>query len=176
MNLHLQRQQERTIFGSIQYILHVTLILDAEQLLLVNEHRLDRKQLFAVPEKEHLQQRADAAFDSADNRSIFSPRDAGKLITDQLSGLVSATRSKLAFAVTVGDAINGSTIRCLDLYELLDCERQITEGFDELHRDLVNAEAFSIGREQILAPDDAEEPAGPPPADWANPQPRWRQH
>lgn len=176
MNLQFQRQQERTAFGSREYILHALLICSGEQLHLIKDHRLDRKILFAIPEKEHFRQRAEAAFDRADNRSVFSHKDAGKMFTDQLAGLVHAARAGCAFAVTVADAINGVSIRCPDLLEVLDCERQIAAAFDELYRDLENAYAFSVSREQILVPDGIDEPPGPPPADWGNRRPRRRPH
>ena len=174
MNLLLQRDLRRSIFGAMEYVLNVTLVCDADDLQVIRDHRLGHIKLFALPEIETHRDRADRAFARGDMRSLFQPADAGKLIVDTIAGMFHAARSKFAFAVTVDDAINGTTITCPDQFQLLACEEEITAAFDDLNRHLDDARAFSVGREQVLVPDDVDEPAGPPPAAWADRHTWWR--
>ncbi len=174
MNLLLQRSQQQSLFRTIEYVLQVTIVCTADDLNTLTEHGLHHNQLFVVPEVETHQQNARQAFERADNRSVFDPKAAAGMFTDHAAGLIHLARAKLAFAVTVADAIEGTTIICRDLREMVRCERQITDAFDELHQDLENVLAFTTDREQVLAPEGAEEPDGIAPANWANRQNWWR--
>ncbi len=168
MQLLLQRTQERTMFGSREYVLHVTLICTAEEFELVVDHGLSETQLFAVPEVENHQQQADRAFQRSDVWSPFNAKEARQLLSDSLSGLTHTMRAKLAFVLTVADAIDGTSISCPNLRELVDCEREITDAFDDLNEDVQDALHFATDREQVFTPDDTDQPDGPPPATWAD--------
>jgi len=173
MELLTQNHRRRTLFGSSEYITDISLLCTATERQVIADHRLDRIQLFAVPEIEINQQRSMQAFERSDARSVFFSNDAGKLLIDILAGLIHAARSRMAFSVTVADAIAGTTIRCSDLFQQLEAEQQINAAFDDLHRTVENALAFSIGREQVLVPEEADETNAITPARWANPQDWW---
>lgn len=175
MELLLQRTQRTTFWRSSEYVLHVSLVCSADELWLIDQHRLARNRLYAVPEIETHQDRAQDAFARSDTRSCFRSSGAAKLLGDTVAGAFHAARARLGYVVTIADAIAGTTIACQSLYELLACEEDITAGFDQLDRDVRNALAFSIGREQVLTPDGAEPPAGVAPADWATPPHQWGQ-
>lgn len=175
MELLTQRHRRRSLFGSSEYTTDISLLCTAAERQVIADHRLDRIQLFAVPEIEINQQRSIEAFERSDARSVFFSYDAGKLLIDILAGLFHAARSRMAFAVTVDDAIAGTTIRCSDLFQQLEAEQQINAAFDDLHHTVEDALAFSIGREQVLVPEDVDEPDGLPPANWADRRQWWRE-
>jgi len=176
VDLILQRDRRISVWQINEYVLTVSLICDQEELAIIDEHHLAQNQLYAVPEIETNHQQATAAFQRSDTRSCFNGKQAGTLMLDTAVALVHATRARLGYVVTVADAINGTTIATRDLYQLLSCEEEIITAFDQLDRDVQNALAFTIGREQVLTPDGAEEPTGTPPADWANQYRRGGQH
>ena len=173
MNLLLQRDQRRPFRQAITYILQVTIVCNAQELAIIREHGLLNNQLFVVPEQQVHRDAVDAAFERADSRPVFHSASAAKMFADHFSAAVHAIRARHCLSVSVADALDGTTIECPNLHELIACEYQISTAFDELYRDVANALAFSLAREQVLEPDDVEEPEGPPPADWANRQ-RWR--
>ena len=157
LNILLQHDQRRTRSGAIEYVLHATLICNPIALEIIEEHGLKKKTLFEVPEVDAHRQQAQQAFDRSFDRSIFKSQDAGKIIIDNLTGAVHFARSKLAFSITVADALSGTSISCPHLDEIVACERQISEAFDALYRDVTNAMNFSTRQEHVLAPDGDED-------------------
>ncbi|MGH1419410.1 MAG: hypothetical protein ACRBCJ_11185 [Hyphomicrobiaceae bacterium] len=174
MKLIFQRSH-RTSFGHpIVYILDVTIATTVEERCLIKDHHLGKTTLYAVPEIVTNQDRATTAFQRSDNRSCISSSDTPRLIADIVSALFHMMRANFGYRITVNDAISGTRVLCADLYELLDLETAITTNFDELDRDVQNALAFTIGREQILIPETNEELTTTPPAYWADHH-RWRE-
>ncbi len=165
--LMLQRYQQTG--RNRTYCLTVELHCTPDELTLIDEHRLGSHALYAVPEQQHDHDRAVDAFARSDTRSLFRGSDARRLLGDLIVGLFHLTRSQLRYSVTVADAVDGTTIYCSDLMELLECERLITASFDQFDRLLDDAHAFTVEREQILDPDGAPDDAGTPPHQWANP-------
>ncbi len=174
MNLLLQRAQRRSFFGAIEYMLHVTIIVDANEEQTIVQHGLTRNELYALPEIETHLENAQRAFSRADKRSLLRTSDAGKMVIDTIAGLVHVSRAKLSYVLTVADALVGTTITCRDLRQLVTCEETITSAFDKLNEDIENAIAFATGREEVFAPENAPEPEGLPPAAWGNRQQWWR--
>ncbi len=175
MELLIERDDSQSFFVFKKYILNVILICTADELHLIDSHQLYKQHMFAVPELVERKQAAANAFKRSVDRPIFHSENAGKILADSMSAIYNAAKAQFSFVLTVRDAIEGFTIECPDLRELVQCEQQIVATFDELHQSLEDAQAFSMNREQVLAPDGAEDEDGPPPAAWANHQ-QWRYH
>lgn len=164
----LQRDLDRSIWRRPEYVLNVTLIGEPDELQIITDHRLDRSLLFSVPEREHFRERATAAFERSDNRSIFRTAGAVGLLADNAAALINGLRARLGLTLTVADAIDGVSIRCPDLHELLETETAITTAFDKLAEDVEHALAFATAREQVLVPENDPAPEGVQPAQWGN--------
>ena len=175
MNLLLQRDDSQSFFRARKYILNVYLICTQEELELITDHQLYTQQMYAVPEYQEAKDDAEYAYQRSMRHSAFNPKNATKILADTAAAVYHTAKSQFSFVLTVQDAIDGFTIECPDLHQLVQCEQEIVDAFDQLSDNVDDALAFATGREQQLAPDGAEEDAGPPPADWANHQ-RWRYH
>lgn len=169
MQLELQRTHVNRRLRKVKYVLHLNLVCTPDEVAIIHRHRLHETVLYEVPEIETYRTRATRALMAGDARSCFNPRGAKDMITDFATSAYYTVAAWSSYSLTVTDVLAGTTVTCLDLYQLLDAEETITSQLDDLDRTVQDALAFDVGREQILEPDDHADQDGVPPHRWARP-------
>ncbi|MCH9808439.1 MAG: hypothetical protein K0U74_11955 [Alphaproteobacteria bacterium] len=170
MQLLLQREFDQR---SETYRLYVVLLADQNEVAVIEQHQFTALTLYAVPQVQDNFDLATRALQTSDSRSVFSPTDARRHLSDVMRATLHFLLARTGFVVTVAGALSGTTVTCRDLFELLQCERDITDNFNQLYQHVQEAIAFANGREQVLTPEDQEQDTGVPPEAWAN-QHVWR--
>ena len=168
MQLMLQRNARPGRGRRLTYILYVSLLPDEAEHDIITRHRLGQTELFAIPEIElHLRQATDA-FERSVNNDCLTEDGAKQFIANTASALYHNVVAWCGTRVLVRDALQGTTITCPDVYELLECERKIAEAFDKLDSTVRDVLAFDVGREENHLPDTDDRPTGTPSRAWAN--------
>ena len=165
----LLRRHHQIARAKLAYHLDVQLLCDAEERRIIRQHAFLDVFLFADPDRDLTQQRADHILERAQGRNVFNSRGAYAFYGDVCLSLLQWLRSKTYFVVTVRRALEGTTITCSNLEELLTCEEQIRQQFDDVARIVADALAFELGQENLYAPDTDDHDDLPAPATLANP-------
>ena len=172
MELILQRDLRRRWFAT-QYILHITFVLDEEELRPATLNNLTNYTLYQPPTVQTYEHDAERAFNRCRQNKWTSIADTEQGLIDLTAAVFHRSRSFFSFRLTLADAVAGASVGCPDFYAMLSCEEEIAANFDRVAELLDNALAFETEREQVLIPDNAVEADGVPPADWAN-HANWR--
>src|SRR5882724_5529944 len=112
MYSHIVRSESRSLLGFKQYRLTARIHLTAQEIQIVERHRLRRIEIFYDPIRDELNADAERAHERAKARGLFvtKARDAAAVCTAEIHALVSTIRALRAFNITVRDLVRSVTI------------------------------------------------------------------
>jgi len=135
MKLKLVRSQKSTMLrGNTVFVLQAMAVVSAEERGLIDRYKLGRDLVYASEQWKN--NMAEAGAVAAGAGSIFS-------------GLRARAAAALNLKITVADLINGTSIECKSLDEMLGAEEAIVSACQNLKGYLAAATTFD-GREVLL--------------------------
>jgi hypothetical protein len=143
MALKLRRSQRVTVTGKVIFVLDARIGLNAEEHALIKKYRLGGAVVYDSQARKKHQETAYGHFDEA------SVSSAGRGWWKNARGLASAAMMALSLRITVDDLMNGQTIQCKDLDELLGAEAAILNACKTMKAYLETAQTFD-GREEVI--------------------------
>jgi hypothetical protein len=164
MYSHIARSESRSFLGFKQYRLTARLHLTAQEIQIVERHRLRRIEIFYDPIRDELNANAERAHEKAKARGLFVTRagDASAICVSEMRALVSTIRALLAFNITVADLLRGVTITNRSLRAIAEIEQVIIDCIDDIDRSLQTARRYVHETEDIFAPGTDDDAAVPP--------------
>ncbi len=164
MYSHIARTETRSFLGFRRYCLTAKLHLTAQELQLIERHRLNRIEIFYDPIRDELNADAEQAHERAKARGLFvtKARDAGAVCIAEIHALVSTIRALRAFNITVRDLVRGVTITNSSLQAIGEIEQILTDCIDHIDRWLQTARRYADETEDIFAPGTGDDITVPP--------------
>ena len=164
MYSHIARSESRSFLGFKHYRLTARIHLTAQEIQIVERHRLRRIEIFYDPIRDELNAGAERAHEGAKARGLFvtRARDASAICVSEMSALVSTIRALLAFNITVADLLRGVTITNRSLRAIAEIEQIIIDCIDDIDRTLQTARRYTDQTEDIFAPGTDDDTTAPP--------------
>jgi hypothetical protein len=167
MNLHIARSERYTYLGSRRYRLSARLIVTAPEQEIITRHHLDRTEIFFDPDRDRLQQAAEAHHNGARAPGLFvtTIRTAAAVSLAEIRAIIAAIRAVGAFTLTLGDVLRGIAVEQPSLQAIRDLERILVASVDTIDETVQAAIGFSEPSEDVFASGDEQE-LTTPPAQW----------
>ena len=167
MYSHVSRSETRSVFGFLRYRLSAQLYLTAQEMQIMEHHRLKRIEIFHDPFRDTLNANAESAHEQAKARGLFvtSARDASAICVAELRALALMIRALLAFNITLDDLLRGVTITHSSLRAIGEIEQVLIDCIDHIDRALQSARRYAGETEDIFEPG-PDDPATVPPSQW----------
>ena len=167
MHLHLARSHARTFFGGHRYTISAQLECSAEDHAIITAHDFLSTRIYTAPIADDFTARADAAYERQRKMSVLNSDDQLPIIWENIKAVTLYSRAANAFHIEVRGLLNGCTITCSSLADLLVAERDIVAAFETMSRLVAHAHAFDQGTETVLVPDAHNDtPTTSPPSAW----------
>lgn len=148
MQLKLKRSQRKTLTGKIVYHLDVRADISDTDRALINKYNLGKDQVYTSESMKALAASADAAIAAGKTLGAFNPMGPSG-ITSTVKGIGLGIAARFAQKITVAELVQGKSIECKDLNEMLDAEQAVITACQNLKGYLEAAESFD-GREIVI--------------------------
>jgi hypothetical protein len=154
MYSHISRSETRSFLGFLRYCLSAKIQLTAQEMQVMEHHRLNRIEIFYDPIRDELNANAESAHEKAKARGLFVTKayDASVICAAEIRALVSTIRALRAFNITFDDLVRGVTITHRSLQAIGEIERVLIDCIDHIDRTLQTARSYADETEDIFEP------------------------